>query len=108
MNWKTIGLTVLLADFAAFSAWVVYQHGYVGLFAAMLANTATMQVGLDLVLALSMVAVWLHGDARARGINPVPFLLLTATLGSIGPLLYLVLRERIASVAPGRVRVAAA
>jgi hypothetical protein len=94
MNWKTIGLGVLLADFAAFSAWVVYEHGYLGLFAAVAANAATMQLGLDLVIALSMVGVWMHHDARQRGISAAPYLLLTMLAGSIGPLLYLVLRER--------------
>jgi hypothetical protein len=32
-------------------------------------------------------------DARERGLNPWPFVILTVLAGSFGPLLYLVLRE---------------
>ena len=104
MNWKTIGLATLLADFTAFSGWVVYEHGYVGLFAAIATNAATMQIGLDLVIALSMVAVWMSRDARARGVSATPYLLLTAFAGSIGPLLYLVLRDRLGATETRRLR----
>jgi hypothetical protein len=93
MNWKTIGLAVLLADFTALTAWVVWEHGVLGLYALVFANTATTLLAVDLVIALSLIGVWLVGDARERGVNAVPFLLLTAFAGSVGPLLYLVLRE---------------
>lgn len=108
MNWKTIGLAFLLADFSALSAWVVYEHGVVGLYALVLANTATTLLAIDLVIALSMVCVWLYRDARARGVSAAPYLLLTALAGSVGPLLYLVLRERRAAVLPARLHATAA
>ena len=89
MNLKQIGIGLVLADFVAFSAYVVYQYGYVGLFEQALTNTATIQVSLDLVIALSLVSLWMWRDARERGVSVVPYLALTMTLGSIGPLVYL-------------------
>lgn len=92
MSWKQIGLGLVLADFAAFTGWVVWQHGYTSFFTEAAASAVSAQVLLDLGIALSMVSVWMIGDARERGLSAVPYLLLTLTLGSIGPLLYLVRR----------------
>lgn len=47
----------------------------------------------DLAIALGLVAVWMLIDARKHGLSITPYLLLTATLGSAGPLLYLIRRE---------------
>ena len=74
------------------SGYVVYQYGYIGLFEQGLANAATLQIFLDLTIALSLVLLWLWQDARKQGISPFPYVILTLTLGSIGPLLYLVRR----------------
>jgi hypothetical protein len=89
MNLKQIGIGLVLADFTAFTAYVVYQYGYAGLLQLALANAATIQVSLDLVIALSLVTLWMWRDARERGVSVVPYLVLTLTLGSIGPLVYL-------------------
>jgi hypothetical protein len=94
MNWKLIGLWVVLADFAALSAYAVWQYGVVGLFAAAFANVATATVFVDLVIALSLVMLWMIGDARQRRTTVLPYLVTTLALGSIGPLLYLIRRER--------------
>jgi flagellar biogenesis protein FliO len=92
MNSKQLTAGVILVVFSAFSAYVVYQYGYVGLFEQALANAATIQVFLDLTIALSLVIVWMWQDAQKQDIAPLPYALLTLTLGSIGPLLYLVRR----------------
>ncbi len=98
---KQIVAAVVLADFVAFSAYAIAQHGYVGLFTQHLTNAAGMQVFVDLVIALTIVMAWMWQDARAHDINPVPYVLLTLGLGSIGPLAYLVRRfGREAATAP--------
>jgi len=92
MNIKQLAAEVILIAFSALSAYVVYQYGYIGLIEQALANAATVQVFLDLTIALSLVMIWMWFDARERGISAVPYILLTLTLGSIGPLAYLVRR----------------
>lgn len=92
MNWKQIGFGLLLADFAAFTGWVVWQYGYVGLFQMALANGATIQVMIDLVIACSVAMFFIYNDARARNLNPWPYLVATTFLGSIGLLAYIVRR----------------
>lgn len=93
INWKKwIAFDVLVA-FVAFTAWVLYNHGYIGLFELALANSATTQVLIDLVIAASLVLIWMIKDAKERQINVLPFVLMTFTLGSIGLLSYVFWRE---------------
>jgi len=93
MNGKQIGLTVLLLDFLALTGYAVYQYGYLGFFELVTANVATITAFVDLLIALTLIIVWMIRDARARGISPVPYVLLTLALGSAGPLAYLIRRE---------------
>jgi len=92
-NAKKILLAVVLADFLCLTAYAVYAHGYVGFFELALANAATVTVLTDLTIALSLILYWMWNDARARGLSPLPYVLLTLALGSVGPLLYLIRRE---------------
>lgn len=98
---KQIAIAVLLADFVALSAYAVAHHGYVGIFTQHLTNAAGMQVFVDLVIALTFVMAWMWQDARKHDISPLPYVVLTLGLGSIGPLAYLVHRfGREAAVTP--------
>jgi hypothetical protein len=106
MNKTQIALAVVLFDFAAFTAYAVAQHGLVGFVDMAFMNFATLQVFADLAIALSLVTTWMWRDARQRGVSPIPYVVLTLTLGSIGPLLYLV--RRAGDAAPGRVGVSPA
>lgn len=92
MKAKQIALIVVLDAFLALTAYAVWAHGYMGFFELLMANAATVTVGVDLVIALSLVLIWMRGDARQRGINPLPYTLLTFGLGSVGPLAYLIHR----------------
>jgi hypothetical protein len=92
MNAKQIGLGIILVDFIALNAWVVYQFGYIGFFEAMFENIATIAVFVDLTIALSLIAYWMWQDARKEGRAFLPYFLLTLTFGSVGPLLYLIRR----------------
>lgn len=98
MNARQIGLSVVLADFVALTAYVIYQYGYVGFFAMATANAVSVQLLVDLVIALSLFSIWMLRDAREHGISPLPYLLLVLTLGSIGALAYLIRRSANASV----------
>jgi hypothetical protein len=86
-------LVVVTAAFAAFTGWVVSRTGYVGFFDELLTGPAGWQVLVDVSLALVLVLSWIRGDARATGRRFWPYALLTVALGSLGPLVYLVLRR---------------
>jgi hypothetical protein len=89
MNLKQIGLGILLMDFVALTAYAVWQHGVAAFFDVAAMNAITVQLSVDLVIALTIVSLWMWRDARTRGVSPVPYLMLTLFLGSIGPLMYL-------------------
>jgi len=99
MSWRKIGLWAVLLDFVAFTAWVIYQYGYSGFFELHLTNAIGIQVFADLIIALTLVMVWMVRDARERGVSATPYVIATLCLGSIGPLLYLALRPEADSVA---------
>ena len=112
MNWKRLGLMVILADFGALSAYAVYYYGYLAFFQLHAMNAVQVQIFVDLVIALSLFLVWMRRDAREHGISPVPYVLLTLSLGSIGALAYLIRRcgnesAEVAAVTRGRVAVGA-
>jgi MFS superfamily sulfate permease-like transporter len=92
VNGKQIGLSLVLADFAALTAYAVYQHGYVGFFEIMFANSVTWTALADLTIALSLVLAWMWQDSRERNVSFFPYAVLTLTLGSVGPLVYLIRR----------------
>jgi uncharacterized protein DUF2834 len=102
MNGKVIALSFVLLDFAALSAYAVYQYGYLGVIQRMLADSATTLAFVDLTIALSLVVAWMWQDARARGTSVLPYILLTLAFGSVGPLLYLIRREAAVTRAPMR------
>ena len=104
MSGKQIVLWLVLVDFAALTAYAVMQHGYLGFFELALANWATRLMAVDLVIALSLIAVWMVRDARERGAGVVPYLVATLLFGCAGPLLYLIRRESSAAraLAPAR------
>jgi hypothetical protein len=94
MNAKQLGLTTVLAGFAALNAYDLYIYGAQGLLHIAFSNAGTTAIFADAVIALTMVAVWRTRDAAQRRVNVLLYLLLTVCLGSIGPLAYLVGRFR--------------
>ncbi len=86
-------LIVILVAFSALTAVAVMEHGVQGIFAVAFGSTAGMQLFADLVIALVLFLVWMWGDAKATGRNPWPWLVITLSIGSFGPLLYLVTRK---------------
>lgn len=91
--WLFWALLVDFVGFSAFTAYVLYAYG-LGWIGVAFANPVSTLVTIDLFIALSMVMAWVHADAKARGVSPWPYLLLTLGTGSVGTLLYLLVRER--------------
>lgn len=78
--------------FTAYSTMVVVDHGYTGFISLALREAWGMQMLLDLCISLTMVSSLLVIDARRRKRAAWPWVVITALLGSVGPLWYLVLR----------------
>lgn len=89
-------LLVVLLAFGAYSVYVMWDFGYLGIWRAGFANAAALQILLDLVITCLLITGWMIGDARARGLKAWPFVAITVAAGSFGPLLYLLYRERLA------------
>jgi hypothetical protein len=86
-------LTTTLISFGALTAAALWQHGYWGIIAPHFQTFGGGQVLADLVIALSLVMVWMWHDARTTGRNVWPWIVVTLFLGSFGPLGYLLTRS---------------
>lgn len=98
MTTRAIGLLAVIIGFGALSAKALADHGYWGIIAPHFQTFGAAQVLTDLVILALLSCVWMVSDARTRGLNPWPFVVLTLAAGSFGPLLYLLRRERQAPV----------
>ncbi|MCF8204421.1 MAG: hypothetical protein K9J82_05045 [Methylotenera sp.] len=85
-------LFLALAAFGAFSTYVMWQVGYLGIWQAGMASLGAWQVLVDLVLMSCIALGYLWQDAQRTGRAWWPFALLTLAAGSLGPLLYLLLQ----------------
>ena len=86
-------LTVTLILFGALSAVALWQHGFWGIIAPHFRSFGGGQVFADLVIALTLVMVWLARDAKASGRKAWPWIVATLAFGSFGPLVYLLTRQ---------------
>lgn len=85
---------VVFAIFVSIHIYALETAGFSGLWTALTQGNAWhLLIGTDLMIALGMVSTWLWRDARARGSSPLPYLVMTALGGSLGPLLYLLGRR---------------
>ena len=95
MSRKSLSI-VILVPFLVLTAYAVWKVGYVGIFDYHRHSPAGWQVFTDLVIALILLLSFLVPEARRRGRAVWPWILMTLTLGSIGPLLFLATSKRTA------------
>jgi hypothetical protein len=91
-----VKLTLLVLALALFLFQTVQATaamGYLGFFEAMGANPATNLAMLDLVIALTLITIWMWGDSRERSVHFWGYVVVTALFGVAGPLGYLIHRE---------------
>jgi hypothetical protein len=86
-------LVAVLIAFGVLSGLALYHHGYWGIIAPHFRTLAAAQVFCDLVIALSLVLVWMVRDLRAAGKSSTPWIAATLLTGSFAPLIYLLVRR---------------
>ena len=86
-------LVIVLILFGALSAVALWQHGFWGIVAPHFQSFGAGQVFADLVIALTLVMVWMWHDAKATGRNAWPWIAATLLVGSFSPLVYLLTRK---------------
>jgi len=86
---KKLFAIVLLIPFSLLTVYAVFKVGYIGVFDYQRHSPAGWQVFADLVIACLLCLSWLIPEAKRNGRNPIPFVIITVFLGSLGPLLYL-------------------
>lgn len=80
---------ILLVPFTALTAWAAYEYPGIGILEYQFATSAGLQVWIDLVIAMVLFLIWMFPDAKKHGRNPWPWVVITLTIGSFGPLIYL-------------------
>lgn len=90
MNRKTLAIVLLIPLLAA-TVYAISETGLTGVLAYPVNEPWSLQVIIDLCVALILVLSWLIPDAQATGRNPWPWVVATPFLGSISPLIYLAL-----------------
>jgi len=93
MKLRKLLLWTILIDFALYSTWAMWDVGYLGIWEAGFASSGALQILLDLTIACCLIGSWIFQDARARQVNPWPWLVATVFIGTLAPLTYLLLRE---------------
>ena len=108
MNFKRTLAALVLAAFGGFTAWILVTQDNAALLEALLANLWSVQVFLDLCIASCFAAIWVVRDARAKGVNPWPWLAMVVPTGSLALLAYAVVHGFREPAARGRLHSAAA
>lgn len=88
-------LVFVLVLFGALTIPAIAQSGFSGFVTAITSSYASWQIFADLVIALTLVVVWMWRDAKSRGRNPWPWVVATALVGSFSPLIYLLTRREL-------------
>lgn len=92
MKLRLFSLIIVFAAFTIYTTMVVLDHGYTGFIDLAMTGGWAAQVFIDLVIALTLFALWMLGDAKERGIPGWPYFIAILTTGSVGALAYLVHR----------------
>ena len=87
-----LALVVIWIAFAAFTVAVLLDFGLVGFIEAAVANGATTQVSIDLVLCIVIALSFIRLDAQRKNLPYWPYFVATAATGSIGLIAYLIHR----------------
>ena len=69
------------------------EGGIAGVWDAISYNWASVQIYIDLVIAIIFILVWIWDDAKKTGRNPWPWIIAAFVVGSFSPLIYFLTRK---------------
>jgi hypothetical protein len=90
---RKIAIAILI-PFTLLTLNTIFDVGYLGIFEYHIHSSAGWKVITDLVIACLLILMWLVPNAKQCGRNPWPYVAITLTFGSFGPLLYLLLGKK--------------
>ena len=101
---RLVALIIVFIIFTAYTGSVMVAHGLIGFVTLAAREPWGMQLLVDLLLMLTLFALWVRRDARTLDLRAWPYVLLVLSMGSMGALLYLIRREvaRRRSLSAGR------
>lgn len=86
-------LLLITIPFTLLTIYAGYQYGIIGIFKEGLSNSATLQILIDLFICAFFFLAWLKQDTKRMNRNFIFWTIVTLTIGSFGPLLYLLTRK---------------
>ena len=93
MSLRLIALIVVTLAFGVLTTLALMNVGFLGIIKPHFQSLGAGQVLADLVILATLACIWMAYDAPKQGLPAWPFILMTLTLGSFGPLGYLLVRE---------------
>jgi len=84
---------VALVILAIPTALAFLNEGVMGFPTAIISSYASIQIYIDLVIAIAIILVWLWDDAKKSGRNPWPWVIGALIVGCFSPLIYLLTRK---------------
>jgi sterol desaturase/sphingolipid hydroxylase (fatty acid hydroxylase superfamily) len=84
----------VLVLFGGFTLAALAMDGVIGIVHAITYNWMSVQIFVDLVLAVVAIDTWIYRDARSRGKHPWPWVIASLVTGMCAPLVYFLARER--------------
>jgi RsiW-degrading membrane proteinase PrsW (M82 family) len=86
-------IIITLILFGILTGIAVWHDGIIGIFESIFHSFGSVQIYVDLVIALTLIMVWMWHDANATGRNPWPWIIATLLVGAFSPLMYLLTRK---------------
>ncbi len=96
MKSKLALLVIVLIIFASYTAYVFVNHNVLEFNKTLQFDSWSMQILIDLCLAVTLIFFWIVRDALDRGKSltvPIIYIIISIPTGSIGIFLYLIHRE---------------
>lgn len=92
-NWERPALIATLVAFGALTLVGIVADGPSGIVDAITFNWLSLQIYIDLVIAVAVICVWIYRDCATRDKNPWPWIIGSAMVGMFSPLVYLLVRD---------------